>query len=491
MSQFRVYVTKPRRKKDGRKWQLVAKPPAGSGAKRKRRSSKTTDRAEAEHRAREWERLLNGIAGPLSDAPTVIEILDRFLALVETDGATPEGTVTTFRTAFKRVRPHLAGVRAEQLDGPAVARVRDALLVAGPSGKPLDGKTVNVTLSRVRTAWRWALELGHVRAPWPSVRSAKARRTAKRPLRPPEVAAFLRWVASYQGGRWLPFFALAVDTGARSGDVLALEGRHVDRERRRVWVRDRKLKTERWAGVTARTMALVPEVAPDVPLFVGQRGRVTPNTVLAVFRRGVAAIGIEDHERVDVHSLRRTNAKEADRNGVSMGMAMKQQGHRSVPRHMGYQHDPDDDEDMSAVAEQIASRWGPLTGPLTDPAPGGGQPETPQSSQWFVTSPLGPNKTHVREQVAPRTPDLTVARRGAPSRAVAPAAGEGAILVDPHAATFQEISDMGERYRAALRSLASPWRLMSLLASLADGYPDDVPETAPAPAKKGGRRAAR
>lgn len=491
MSQFRVYVVAPRRKKEGRKWQLLAKPPAGSGARRKRKSSRTSDRAEAEQRAREWERIINGVAGPLSTSPTVMEILDRFLGLIETDGKTPEGTVTTFRTAFKRVRPHLAGLRVEQLDGPAIARVRDALLVVGPRGKPLDGKTVNVTLSRVRTAWRWALELGHVRTPWPAVRGAKAKRTKKRPLRPAEVAAFLGWVARYQGGRWLPFFALAADTGARSGDVLALEGRHVDRARRRVWVRDRKLGTERWAGVTARTMALVPEVAADAPLFVGQRGRVTCNTVLMVFRRGVAEIGIEDHLRVDVHSLRRTNAKEADRNGVSMGLAMKQQGHRSVPRHMGYQHDPDDDEDMSAVAEQIASRWAPLTEPLTDPGPAEPQPQEAQEPQWFVTSPLESAPDQAREQVASRTPDRTVARRGEPSRGVATPAGEGAILVDPHAATFQEISDMGERYRAALRSLASPWRLMSLLASLADGYPDDVPETAPAPAKKGGRRAAR
>lgn len=408
MTSFRVYVVAPRREKDGTKWQLLAKAPRASGARPKRKTSGTSDRAEAEEVARAWEADLNGHHAPVGADASVAAVLDKHLAAREGDGTAP-GTLTTYRTAFKRVHDLLSLVRADQLDGPALARLRDALLA-----RPLDGKTVNVTLSRVRSAWRWALELGHVKAPWPDVKAAPAKRTKKRPMRPTELAAFLRWAGSYAGGRWLPFFSLAADTGARSGDLLALNGRDVDRERRRVWVRGSKTDAPHWAGVTARTLALLPTVGADEPLFAGQRGRLKTNAPLVALRVGVKAIGIEDGDRLDVHSLRRTNVKEADRTGVSLGMAMRQTGHENPTVHLRYQRDHDDEEDMAAVADQIASRWTPHLDPAPDPLPVPTQEPAAPDSQWLVTNSLEFSSAH---STSARSCDCSSDERAPPRRA--------------------------------------------------------------------------
>lgn len=476
MTSFRVYVIAPQRDRDGSHFQLVAKPPAGSGAKKKYKTSGTADRIEAEARAREWERILNGVHAPLPARATVGEVLAKHLAHREVDG-TPESTVTTYRTAFKRVEPLVGDVEAELLDGPRLAKARDALAAR------LDGKTVNVTLSRVRAAWRWAIELGHVRAPWPAIRNAKAKRTKKRPMRPREVAAFLRWAETFRAGAksrpcWEGFFGMLADAGPRSGDACSRDGKHLDRESRRVWIYDAKLKTDRWSGLTERTVALLPEVGPDEPLFSGQRGRITPQQALEVFRKGVKAIGIVDHSRLDVHSLRRTNAKEADRTGVSQGLAAKQQGHVSMPTQFRYQFDPDDDEDMAAVADQIASRWTPHLNPPTDPPPIRRKSmagHAPSGSCWTAGDAAGrlvAGRTSIRE--ARGTPQHAAVTGRAASCRVAPIAGGGtALLADPLAAVYGRLADLGPDVRQALWGLQSPWRVVALARALADAFPDE------------------
>lgn len=458
---FRVYVVAPRRKKEGLNWQLVAKPPESCGAKVKRKSSGTRDRAEAEQIAREWEAMLNGLAAPLAASATFGDLAAKHLAARETDG-TPAGTVTTYRVAFKRVRDTLGQVSLLEVDGPAVARTRNALVALG-----LDGKTVNVTMSRCRSTWLWGVELGHVKGPWPQIRGAKARRTKKRPMRPREVAAFLSWAAGYKGGRWLPFFSVAAETGARSGDVCALDGRHVDRENNRVWIRDQKRKTERWAGVTSGTMALLPVVGPDDPVFTTQRGRPKTNAVLHVFRLGVKALKIPDGERLDVHSLRRMNSKEADRAGVPIQLAMKQQGHEDAARQARYGHDPDDDEDMSAVAQAIASRWTPYLDPLPSGKGLEGQTVATPEPHRLVTNQRPPATNEAPQPDTTDTPDQPVAPCRDESHRVVTSISKG------FGAFYARWSDEGPEARAALRAL----RLLgdAIDVAHADAYGDVIP----------------
>lgn len=470
---YRVYVVAPRRKKEGRNWQLLAKPPAGSGAKRLRKTSKTQDKAEAEARAAAWEAILNGLAAPLASCATFGDLAAKHLAHRETDG-TPEGTVTTYRTAFKRVAGLLGAVPLAEVDGPAVARARQALLARG-----LDGKTVNVTLSRCRSAWAWGVELGHVRAPWPAVRGAKARRTKKRPMRATEVRAFFRWLEGYQGGRWVPFFHVAAETGARSGDVCALNGRHVDRAHCRVWIRDRKKKgEERWSGVTKRTIAMLPKVGADEPVFTTQRGRPSTNAALYVFRMGVKALGIEDGERLDVHSLRRMNSKEADRAGVPEQLAAKQQGHGQPRLHMHYGADPDDDEDMNAVAEAIASRWS--TGEDHD---GPRQEATGRDARvrGAAAACIGGSG---RRADSSRTTRPVAAPADRPSRSgTRSGTRSGVHLRDPHAATYGRWA--AEDPAAAWALANDAWRIVAWRQAMVDAG------IAPKGVKKGARRHAR
>jgi hypothetical protein len=157
---YRVYVVAPRRKKEGRNWQLLAKPPAGSAAKRMRKTSKTTDHAEASARAAAWEALLNGLAAPLTACATFGDLAAKHLAHRETDGTPAEPYLSE----------HVASILAYRAEEDAARLVLRDAQVALDSARAVLGQEVAEVLAdppRVGCASRtsdWRARLGPVSA---------------------------------------------------------------------------------------------------------------------------------------------------------------------------------------------------------------------------------------------------------------------------------------------------------------------------------------
>lgn len=373
MSEWRVYVCAPPKSgKNGRNFLLSAQE---NGREWKRRSARTADKSEAEQAAREWLAEILRTVAPLEADPTVGQVLERHMLMTAEDPDIEDSTRVTYRTAMRRLVPVLGDTRASQLDRPRVlAALQDLRAGRGtPSGKPLKGTTLRLTLRRARDAWAWAQERGWVTRPWPKLkqRDMKWGRTKKRPYTDSEVTAVLSWVAAERPA-WLGFFALMAATGMRSSEVCGLRGRDVLRAELEVRFSDAKSKESTGAPVPADVMALLPDVAQGEPVFSGPKGgRATPHAANEVKLAAVRALGLPDADQLDVHSFKRSWVDGLHRASVDLATAMRAARHKTAGVHIDYQRNARG-HDVRAAQERVLEQRraaGPLTGALTQDGP--------------------------------------------------------------------------------------------------------------------------
>lgn len=304
-----------------------------------------------------WQREIDadGELVELGSDPTVADVLRRRIL----EGFDRPGTERTYQVALRRLeRVALGQVRASALDRAHVVLAQDELQALANEvipGQLLARSSVNLTLSRVKSAWSWAHERALVKAPWPPVRRLKARRTSKRPYSDAEVARVIDWTRENRPD-WLPFLQVLADAGCRPGELAAIDGRDVDRLRCRITLRHTKTRVVRTVAIPREAMTLVPEAAPDAPVFMGHRGRLT--TMGAYYRLQVALRGVGlDQEDLDVASFRRAWVSTAHRAGIPMDVARRQTGHESAAIHAGYMANAEGD-DLGAVVERVAMERG-------------------------------------------------------------------------------------------------------------------------------------
>lgn len=375
MSGWKVYVCDPPRSgKNGRNYVLSAQE---HGREWKRRSARTPIRAEAERRAAEWLAEIERTIAPLERDPTVAQVLERHLAALEHAPDVEASTRTTYRTALRRLDRVLGTVRASELDRARVLEGVHALRAgAGPSGRPLRGSSIKLTLRRARDAWAWAQERGLVSSPWPRLkrRDVRAARTERRPYTDAEVVAVLAWIDEHRPA-WRGFFALLAATGMRSSEACSLRGADVRRAEGVVCFRDAKSKTPVAAPVPADVLALLPKVAPDAPVFAGPRGgRAVPHAANEVKLAAVRALGIADAHLLDVHSFKRSWVDGLWRARVDLGTSMRAARHSTLSSHVPYQanavgHDVRAAQELVLERRRAAAEGRPLTSPLTHAAP--------------------------------------------------------------------------------------------------------------------------
>jgi integrase len=470
MSEWKVYVCNPPASgKNGRNFMLSAQE---DGVEWKRRSARTPIRAEAEHAAREWLAEIKRTIAPLDRDPTVASILERHLLMTEEADGLEDSTRVTYRTALRRLVPVMGNVRGSQLDRPTVLQAVHALRTGQtPSGKPLKGTTLRLTLRRARDAWSWAQERGYVSRPWPRLKPRDVRfgRTKKRPYTDAEVVAVLDWLRDH-APTWHPFYALMAATGMRSSEVCGLRGRDVLRAELEVRFLDAKSKEPTGAPVPVDVMALLPRVAPDAPVFCGPRGgEATPHAANEVKLKAVRALGLPDADLLDVHSFKRSWVDGLYRSGADMGTAMRAARHVSQPVNVGYQRNALG-HDVRAAQERVLDMRrkaaGPPTRPLTQEA------LNPNAGTVLSGSPSNrsgsPLASTAHDDTA-LTPRPGVARNRSGSGCVVTALGEG----------WQE-DPLGAEAAAALARdplgvgalLASPRRAATALAWLRANRPD-------------------
>jgi integrase len=391
-SEWVVYVLQPRKSgREGRNLRVKAVPPDDlrrAGVLVRRKSAGTTDEAAAATFARRWAGLLNS-AVLVGEDPLAIDVLDKHRAWRESGGETAESTLVAYAQAVRRLRGPLDGVLASGLTRAVVLRARDELARA----QKLGPGTINQTVNCLRKAWSWAHEREWVATEFPRVGKLKAPATEKRPMTDTEVDAVLAWIAAYRGGRWLPFFALLADTGARVSELLALRGRDLDRAAGVVRV-GRVRKTEesvRSLRPPPQTLALVPAAAPDALVFPAQRPGcrgelpVTRRVPLGVMWRALEALDLED---VDLHSFRRSWITSAHEAGVPLHVSMRSTGHTSTAVHLSYARRAS--HDLGVASAAVRSRrghrpWEEHTAPhRPNPGPDG----APKSSGIPLASPV-------------------------------------------------------------------------------------------------------
>ena len=379
-----VYAIPPG--KGRRSWRLEARPLGGKGKSLWKRAE-TEDEATARERAALWQEELRALL--LGADPTVGDVLACHIAHRERDGHTKPGTLESYQMAHRRLaRLELSRLRSAELTRAELLRAQDELR------RDMKPQVVNLTLTKAKTAWTWAQERGLVKAPWPVVKRLRPLPTIKRPFRDWEVVAVLEWLEANKPA-WLPFFAVLADTGARPGELLAIDGRDVDRGRCELVLRvqgDRDTKTHepRIVALPPETMGLVPQARADQPVFRGVlKPRLSIHTVLGRLHKAVKAIpDIKDPERLDVTSFgRRGFVASAHRAGVPPDVARRQTGHRTLAAHMVYTRNAEGDDlhEVVALVRERRAASGRKRQEESDP-----QALEPQGAHKFLSDMGGP-----------------------------------------------------------------------------------------------------
>lgn len=278
-------------------------------------SSKTDDPRVVEQDRANYEARLNaGVTQTDLRDPTIDGLFALRVAALVAEKA-PTNTIKNHRAVRKAMAANLGRCKASSLRKVDLLQAQTELF----KGRRAES-TVGQYMRLARGVFFWAQEWDYVRedCTWPELgRRLKAKKvkTNKRPYTNEEIAAILKWVATYQRGRWLGVFQVLADTGARVNTVLGLRGQDVTRGPKPVvhfrgqWQADpdlgvgaggwRALKTDGSrvsVPIPVSTAALLPTEARDRPLWPNARDRrrpPRPESVRDILRKAIAAIGIQ------------------------------------------------------------------------------------------------------------------------------------------------------------------------------------------------------
>jgi integrase len=257
------------------------------------------------------------------------------------------------------------------------------------SGKPLSSRSVQLTATVLGMALRDAVETGQL-AYSPAARIPRRQRPKHQPEKhsdrvwtPDEAQRFL---AANRDSRWYPLWALALDTGARRGELSALQWSELDLDAGTVTIKasrtsigaeviDGKTKTRKTRRVdldprTVRTLRqhLRRQMADKLEAGEGWAGKGKPGETGFVFVDEAGKPPRPDHlgrlfreaqQGVDVpplvfHGLRHTSATAALSKGVSIVVVQKRLGHTTPSITLDvYSHALPDDG--PAAARQIGT----------------------------------------------------------------------------------------------------------------------------------------
>lgn len=508
--------------KDGPNWYILIR---GPGVRR-RISSGTTDRAEAEAQAREREGRMNARLSPKrGEDPLVITVMDRHIAAREADVTTAPATLDTYHRARAALAAPLVDVRASTFTRAAVTRAQLHLVTRldHPALAPI---TANLYMSKLKHAWEWAAREGHPGVgAWPGHDGLPVERTRKREYRPEELDRVLRAAVDYAEGRMVPLLCLLAEIGPRISEAVAIRGRDLDRSTGALTLYTRK--TGRRGGRRTRTVLLSPEVLamlpdrrPDEWLFRAARdadSALCPRVAREALRRIRERAGL-GREPLDLHSFRRYVVRKLHRAGVPLRDAMSYVGHESMRAHLAYMDDvlqPEQQKEIIVKARVIHDpiallATGAAPPGISDPPDARNRPADAESRAHSarrdfpgqvpcqVTPPAYRISMRAKDAAASDRTDENPPETGMPSRSE-PRAPDGSDVEDrasvvplpsrdPRADELaRALAVFAPRLRRlVLEALADPDLAAASLVASRDYWPDDAP---PAPGDAGATRA--
>lgn len=495
---WKVVVKPPNAKKRQRSFVLVRYPPANAVDENGRRlrstswSSGTSDHDEAVCEAERAEARLNAATG-LASVRTIEAVVHSYVT-----GSILSPSYRVNCLSALKAAPGLSQSRTDRLDRHALARGRQEML-AGIGGKRRANTTVNSYMGALRAAWNWAESLGSVQGSWPRLKKLPGR-TAKVPFEPEEVRAVLEWLSDNRRRfiDWHAYFSLLADTGVRPGEIVRLKGGAVDQAENRVLITRNKTGRqgaplrEEWINVPPETMALLPKRDSTEWLWpsrgVQARGHVGVNGALTALKKALTACGIPLRGTLDQYSFRRWWVDSADAEGVTLGDAMKQVGHRKPATHYGYRMNSRRAGNPEAVEKVRARRL--RSAPRTAPQAGA------EHEGLAALTPGTPSTQAASSDCSRETAhgSLSHGLRG-DSRDLAPPlshdspelAGVLHLGSFPHSQTLARLLELSPETRRALVALATDKGYQrGVINAVEDLWPDELPARGEARARKHG-----
>jgi integrase len=344
----------------------------------RRWSSGTLDYQEAVREAQRAEDRLNAGSGLLREY-NVESVVNAYIA-----GNRLSESFETNCTSALKAAPGFAKLSLAKVDRATVLLARDEMRPGRANS------TVNGYVRALRAAWNWADDRDMVPHSWPGLKEELDAETTKRPYEPEEVATTLEWLRENPRGfvDWHAFHTLQADTGVRPGELVRLKGEHIDRTGCRIWLsrnksgRQGKERREEWIRVPRETMDLLPDRKPEEWLWpsrgVQARGHVTVNGARLALQRALKACGLRWRGKLDQYSFRRYWIDSADAEGVVLGDAMKQAGHRKAETHVGYRRNSTRAVPQATV-ESVRKRRLRGAAPQSAPQERAGQPRKPMA----------------------------------------------------------------------------------------------------------------
>jgi integrase len=314
---------------------------------------------------------------------TVGAYLDRWIAGHE--GELKPSTAASYRAKIDSyLRPAIGHEPVQSLSPSRLSVVfRDMHEHGGADGKPVSARTVEFARAVLRRALNDAvvdrlLEVNPVlgsKAPKKDGKPAHVTWTGE------QAQAFLEATG---GARLAPLWQLALATGMRRGELMALTWQRVDleagivsveqstaqlgrqlvtttpknHERRKVQIDARTVAALRtWRKVQAEERLAWGAAYEDAGgiLFTQENGsRLSPNAVSKAFLRAQAGLGLP---RISLHSTRHSHATILLRDGVPVHIVAKRLGHKDPSVTLNVYADVIPDDDTSAVDVFSRAVW--------------------------------------------------------------------------------------------------------------------------------------
>ncbi|MFO7563975.1 MAG: tyrosine-type recombinase/integrase [Enhygromyxa sp.] len=280
--------------------------------------------------------------------PTLAEFAEEFLDYQKTLNKA-SGVALKQKMLRLHLLPAFGKLRLDQIDERKVDAYKVKKLEhVTPRGKTMDPQTINLHLKllgrmlRVARKWKLITEL-------PDIGMLKARKPNFDFLDFEETKLFLAYAAEHEP-RWHPYVVVAVRTGLRVGEMLALRWREdIDLDRGRLRVQQAYSHTDGFTtpkNDKARELPLTWDACEALRV---QRSRVTGELVFPSEDGSVLSSHVTNYalrkigersglRRIHNHVLRHTFASHAVMRGVPMRQVQEWMGHSSIVVTMRYAH---------------------------------------------------------------------------------------------------------------------------------------------------------
>lgn len=325
------------------------------------RSFKTRSAAKAWVRETEAKLAKGDLSASRAEKLTLSDLIDQYLKTHKDASYDQKRILKHWRADYGR-RP-LAKVNT-----PWLTQIRDELAAGsyevGPSGskvaKPRKGSTVNRLLANVRIVLSYAVEIGWM----PAAPKVKKLPEGKRVrfLSADELARLKAALRDCPERAMYPFVMCALSSGARAGELLALEWKDVDLKsgvaviHRSKNTEGRKLYFRGEALAALKEYAKVRVLGAPAVFMLNSGALLLHNKYWKHFKAALEAANIEDFR---FHDLRHTAASYLAQNGATLLEIQQTLGHKTSIMTQRYAHLTE--SHVEKVVDRVMRKMLPVT----------------------------------------------------------------------------------------------------------------------------------